>query len=113
MKITVIVPCYNAASTIANELQALTAQQYAGAWEVIVVDNGSQDQSIAVAESLDGQLGESGEDVVAGGHARGADEGDALGEEASGDGIVTVFRGSDERDVYSCTPLCKRGAGGG
>jgi pilus assembly protein CpaB len=33
--------------------------------------------------------------------------------EASGDGIVTVFRGAEERDVYSCTPLCKRGSGGG
>ena len=33
--------------------------------------------------------------------------------EGSGDGIVTVFRGSDERDIYSCTPQCKRGAGGG
>jgi pilus assembly protein CpaB len=31
--------------------------------------------------------------------------------EASGEGIVTVFRGTDEREVYSCTPLCKRGGG--
>jgi pilus assembly protein CpaB len=32
-----------------------------------------------------------------------------------GDGensLITVFRGED-RDVYSCTPLCKRGSGGG
>jgi len=33
--------------------------------------------------------------------------------EGSTDGIVTVFRGGDDREVYSCTPLCKRGAGGG
>jgi pilus assembly protein CpaB len=26
--------------------------------------------------------------------------------------LITVFRGED-RDVYSCTPLCKRGSGGG
>jgi glycosyltransferase involved in cell wall biosynthesis len=52
MKITVIVPCYNAANTIGNELHALASQQYNGAWEVIVVDNGSQDESIAVAESF-------------------------------------------------------------
>jgi pilus assembly protein CpaB len=25
------------------------------------------------------------------------------------DGIVTVFRGGEERDIYSCTPLCKKG----
>jgi pilus assembly protein CpaB len=30
--------------------------------------------------------------------------------DGSTDGIVTVFRGM-ERDVYSCTPLCKRGGG--
>jgi pilus assembly protein CpaB len=32
--------------------------------------------------------------------------------EESGGGLVTVFSGND-REVYSCTPLCKRGAGGG
>jgi pilus assembly protein CpaB len=30
--------------------------------------------------------------------------------EESGDGIVTVFRG-EEREVLSCTPLCKKGGG--
>jgi pilus assembly protein CpaB len=30
----------------------------------------------------------------------------------SGDGVVTVFRGVDEREMLSCTPLCKPGAGG-
>jgi pilus assembly protein CpaB len=29
----------------------------------------------------------------------------------SGDGVVTVFRG-DDREVLSCTPLCRPGAGG-
>jgi pilus assembly protein CpaB len=33
--------------------------------------------------------------------------------EVVGAGIVTVFRGGEERDIYSCTPQCKRGAGGG
>jgi pilus assembly protein CpaB len=33
--------------------------------------------------------------------------------EATGDGVVTVFLGGDERDVYSCTPQCKRGGAGG
>jgi pilus assembly protein CpaB len=31
---------------------------------------------------------------------------------ASTDGLVTVFRGSDERDIYACNPLCKKGGGG-
>jgi pilus assembly protein CpaB len=32
----------------------------------------------------------------------------------AGEGLVTVFRGANEREVYSCTPLsCKRGGAGG
>ena len=32
----------------------------------------------------------------------------------AGEGLVTVFRGGSEREVYSCTPLsCKRGGAGG
>lgn len=26
-------------------------------------------------------------------------------------GLITVFRGADERETYSCTPMCKRGNG--
>jgi pilus assembly protein CpaB len=36
---------------------------------------------------------------------------DAPRSEESGDGVVTVFRG-EAREVLSCTPLCKPGAGG-
>ena len=35
---------------------------------------------------------------------------DAPRSDESGDGLVTVFRGQ-EREVLSCTPLCKRGGG--
>jgi pilus assembly protein CpaB len=36
---------------------------------------------------------------------------DAPRSDEAGDGVVTVFRG-DDREVLSCTPLCKPGAGG-
>ena len=32
--------------------------------------------------------------------------------EGSSEGLVTVFRGFEDREVYSCTPICKRGSGG-
>jgi hypothetical protein len=32
--------------------------------------------------------------------------------DVSANSLITVFRG-DERDVYYCAPLCKRGSGGG
>lgn len=35
---------------------------------------------------------------------------DAPSVEGSTDGIVTVFRG-DDTEIYSCTPMCKRGGG--
>ncbi len=39
-----------------------------------------------------------------------AHKADGPRDDVSSDGIVTVFRGED-REVYSCTPLCKRGGG--
>lgn len=50
MKLSVIIPCYNAASTLAETLEALAAQTWEQPWEVLVVDNCSTDGSRAVAE---------------------------------------------------------------
>lgn len=49
---SVVVPCRNAGSTIGAQLDALARQDFADAWELILVDNGSTDSSIAVAESM-------------------------------------------------------------
>ena len=48
MKISVIVPCYNAAETLVCQLGAL-ARQTVEPWEVIVADNGSTDDSVDIA----------------------------------------------------------------
>jgi glycosyltransferase involved in cell wall biosynthesis len=50
MKLSVIIPCYNAASTIAIQLEALVSQKWSQPWEVIVADNGSTDNTVAIAE---------------------------------------------------------------
>lgn len=50
MKISVILPCFNGAQTIATQLEALTSQQWSGDWEVIVSNNGSTDDSMAIVE---------------------------------------------------------------
>jgi glycosyltransferase involved in cell wall biosynthesis len=52
MKLSVIIPCYNAASTIAIQLEALANQKWSQPWEVIVADNGSTDNTIAIIESF-------------------------------------------------------------
>jgi glycosyltransferase involved in cell wall biosynthesis len=48
--ISVIVPVRDCAAFIGDQMAALAAQTYTGAWEVVVVDNGSSDRSAEVAE---------------------------------------------------------------
>jgi glycosyltransferase involved in cell wall biosynthesis len=49
--ISVIVPVRNGAAHVGDQMAALAAQTYDGAWEVVVVDNGSTDRSAAIVES--------------------------------------------------------------
>lgn len=51
MKLSVVIPCYNAEQTIGGLLESLASQDWRRAWEVIVVDNGSTDRSMAVADT--------------------------------------------------------------
>ena len=48
MKLSVIIPCYNAEDTISEQLEALAGQKWCELWEVIVVNNRSTDNSMAV-----------------------------------------------------------------
>lgn len=50
MKLSVIIPCFNGAKTIGVQLEALANQQWTEPWEVITSDNGSTDETVAVAE---------------------------------------------------------------
>ena len=43
MDLTVVVPVFNGAATLAEQLDALGAQEWSGEWEVLVVDNASTD----------------------------------------------------------------------
>lgn len=56
MQLSVIIPCYNAASTIAAQLEALAGQSWPGTWEVIVADNRSTDDSMAIVNAYRGRL---------------------------------------------------------
>ncbi len=48
-KLTVVMPAYNAAATIAEQLEALAAQQWSDPWEIIVVNNRSTDRTGEIA----------------------------------------------------------------
>jgi GT2 family glycosyltransferase len=49
--VTIVVPVRNAEAWFAAQLQALSAQRYDGAWDILVADNGSTDETVSVARS--------------------------------------------------------------
>jgi glycosyltransferase involved in cell wall biosynthesis len=52
VELSVILPALDAAATIRAQLEALLAQEWAGAWEIVVADNGSTDGTIDLVEDL-------------------------------------------------------------
>lgn len=54
--VTVVIPFRNAAPHIRGQLEALACQDFEGAWEVVLVDNGSEDESRAIVETCDDRL---------------------------------------------------------
>lgn len=56
MKLSIVIPCRNAAKTIAVQLEAVCSQQWRGGWEVIVADNGSTDGTQQIVERYYGRL---------------------------------------------------------
>ena len=50
MKLSIVIPCRNAAHTIGETLEALAIQAWPGDWEVIVADNSSTDDLVQVLE---------------------------------------------------------------
>lgn len=50
--VSVVMPCYNAQAFIADALQSIAAQQYPGTIEILVVDDGSIDNSVQIASEF-------------------------------------------------------------
>jgi glycosyltransferase involved in cell wall biosynthesis len=48
VKLSVIMACFNGADTIATQLDALAQQQWSEPWELIIADNGSTDNTLAI-----------------------------------------------------------------
>ena len=56
VEVSVVVPFRNAARTLGHQLEALASQDFAGSWEVVAVDNRSEDESRQIAESFSERL---------------------------------------------------------
>jgi glycosyltransferase involved in cell wall biosynthesis len=54
--VSVIIPCRNAANFLPRQLTALGHQEWDGSWEIVVVDDGSTDDSAAVARDIGTRL---------------------------------------------------------
>lgn len=93
MKLSVVMPAYNAAETIDTQLEALCRQTWDGPWEVIVADNGSSDATRNVAERFRERL--PGFRVVDASDCRGAGHARNMGAKAAG-GEVLLFCDADD-----------------
>lgn len=58
VELSVIIPALNVARVLGDQLEALAAQDWDGAWEVIVADNGSRDGTAEVARRYRDRLPE-------------------------------------------------------
>jgi len=56
MKLSVVIPCYNAEATLGEQLDALAEQRWDEPWEIVLADNRSTDGSLAIAESYASRL---------------------------------------------------------
>src|SRR3989337_1593891 len=56
MKLSVVIPCLNGARTIGAQLEALASQQWSQPWEVVIADNGSNDDSLAIVRSYQDRI---------------------------------------------------------
>jgi GT2 family glycosyltransferase len=54
--LTVLIAVRNGADVIAPQLEALASQEFAGSWEVVVADNGSQDGTVALVRGFADRL---------------------------------------------------------
>jgi glycosyltransferase involved in cell wall biosynthesis len=51
-RLSVVIPCYNSGATLGDQLAALAAQTTRFPWEVLIADNGSRDDTVAVANAF-------------------------------------------------------------
>jgi glycosyltransferase involved in cell wall biosynthesis len=55
-RLSVVIPCFNSAATLGEQLAALARQTTRYPWEVLIADNGSRDDTVAIADSFRDRL---------------------------------------------------------
>src|SRR3954452_16520200 len=54
--LSVVIPCRNAGEHLERQLDALASQETAFPWELVVVDNGSSDDSMQIVETYEDRI---------------------------------------------------------
>jgi glycosyltransferase involved in cell wall biosynthesis len=54
--VSVVIPALNGSQTLSQQLEALAGQDYPGDWEVVLADNGSDDDTIDVARRWESKV---------------------------------------------------------
>lgn len=90
---SVIIPCYNCAASVGDQLEALADQTFAGLWEVLLVDNGGTDDLAAAIAPFASRL--PGLRVVMADDARGSAHARNVGAKAAR-GEVLLFADADD-----------------
>ena len=56
LQLSVIIPCFNGAATLATQLEALSTQTWSQPWELIIANNGSTDNSVEIARQFENRF---------------------------------------------------------
>ena len=84
MKLSIVIPYYRAATTVATQLEALTRQKWSESWEVVISDNEGSDELTKIARVFGKRLSSlrlvDSSDGRGAGHARNAGVEAAKGE---------------------------------
>src|SRR6476646_11556388 len=51
-RLSIVIPCFNSEATLGAQLSALAGQRTRYSWEVLIADNGSRDNTVAIATSF-------------------------------------------------------------
>ena len=90
---SVVIPCYNCADVVGDQLTGLADQEFARPWEVLLVDNGSTDDLAAAVAPFKNRL--PGVRIVMATDARGAAHARNVGARAAR-GDVLLFADADD-----------------
>ena len=92
--LSVVIPCFNNQTTIGAQLSALANQITTYSWEVLIADNGSRDNSVAIAKSFSHRIKKLG--IIDASGRRGAAYARNIGAKSAAGKVILFCDADDE-----------------